>query len=222
MSRRTHGLDDALAAYIEAAWSREPELLARLRAETATLGDDARMQIAPEQGQLMAFLAELIGARRALEIGTFTGYSALAVARALPADGRLVACDVSAEWTAIARKYWAEAGVDEKIELRLAPAVETLQKLIEAGEGGSFDLAFIDADKTSYDRYYEFSLELLRPGGLILIDNVYKGRLAADPERGNAAARAIDTLNRKLRNDKRISLSLVPIADGLTLVRKRA
>ncbi len=169
----------------------------------------------------MALLVELTGARLTLEVGVFTGYSSLAVALALPADGRIVACDVSEEWTAIARRYWAEAGVADKIDLRLAPALDTLDALIAAGEVGTFDFAFIDADKETYADYYERTLELLRPGGLVCIDNVLWGGRVIDPVVGDADTLAIRAFNEKLAIDTRISLSLLSIADGLTLARKR-
>ena len=199
---------------------REPEILARLRAETATLAN-AGMQIGPEQGQLMALLAKLIGARKCIEIGVFTGYSALVVALALPEDGRIVACDVSDEWTAIGRRYWKEAGVEHKIDLRLRRAVRTLESLIEAGESGSYDYAFIDADKPSYDIYYERVLQLLRPGGLILIDNVLWSGKVADQTASDADTDALRRLNAKLHTDERVDVSLLGIGDGLMLVRKR-
>ena len=199
---------------------REPEVLARLRAETATLAN-AGMQIGPEQGQLMALLAKLIGARKCIEIGVFTGYSALIVALALPEDGRIVACDVSDEWTAIGRRYWKEAGVEHKIDLRLRRAVRTLESLIEAGESGSYDYAFIDADKPSYDIYYERVLQLLRPGGLILIDNVLWSGKVADQTVSDADTDALRRLNAKLHTDERVDVSLLGIGDGLMLVRKR-
>ena len=169
----------------------------------------------------LPLLAELIGARRALEVGTFTGYSSLVVALAMPADGKLVACDVSEEFTAIARRYWARAGVAAKIDLRLAPALDTLGKLLADGGAGTFDLAFIDADKKEYDGYYEAVLKLLRPGGLLLIDNVLWDGAVADPKKRDSDTLAIRALNKKLHDDKRISLSLIPIGDGLTLARKR-
>jgi caffeoyl-CoA O-methyltransferase len=178
-------------------------------------------QISPEQGQFMAFLVKLIGARRTLEVGVFTGYSALWVAQALPEEGQIVACDISEAWTAVARRYWKEAGVDDKIELHLAPAAETLNRLIEEGQGGSFDFAFIDADKAGYDTYYEQCLTLLRPGGLIAIDNVLRDGRVIHERPPSEGTRAIQRLNRKLHTDPRIDLSLVPIADGLTLARKR-
>jgi caffeoyl-CoA O-methyltransferase len=195
-------------------------LLVQLRAETSQLAQ-ASMQIGPEQGQFMALLAKLIGARRCLEIGVFTGYSSLVVALALPNDGKIVACDVSEEWTAIARRYWTLAGVDHKIDLRLRRATRTLDELIEAGESGSYDYAFIDADKTSYDAYYERVLTLLRPGGLILIDNVLWSGKVADPAVNDADTVALRELNAKVHRDERVDASLVGIGDGLLLARKR-
>jgi len=220
MSNRTITLDDRLYAYMLAHSLREPDVLRRLRAETLAL-PRATMQIAPEQGQLMALLVRLIGARRIVEIGTFTGYSALAMALALPVDGRLIACDVSAEWTGIARRYWAEAGVAGRIELRLAPALATLDALIAGGGAGTFDIAFIDADKENGLNYYERSLTLLRPGGIVLIDNTLWGGSVADPARTDEETQAIRALNATLHGDERVDLSLVPIGDGLTIARKR-
>lgn len=220
MASRTITLTDALHDYLVRETLREPPLLAELRAETAQ-HPHANMQISPEQGQFMALLVELTGARRALEIGTFTGYSALCVALALPADGRLTACDVSEEFTAVARRYWKRAGVEHKIDLRLAPAVQTLESLLSSGLAGSYDFAFIDADKRSYDAYYEHALALLRPGGLVAIDNVLWGGDVADPGKNDEDTAAIRALNAKVRNDTRVSMSLVPIGDGLMLARKR-
>ena len=220
MSSRTLSLTDPLYDYLIEVSLREPPLLARLRAETEAL-PLASMQISPEQGQFMALLIDLTGARRTLEIGTFTGYSALRVALALPADGRLVACDVSAEYTRVARRYWAEAGVDGKIDLRLAPALETLDSLLEAGQAETFDFAFIDADKENYDGYYERSLQLVRKGGLIAIDNMLWSGSVIDADRQDKETQAIRDLNSKLRHDLRIDLSLLPIGDGLALLRKR-
>jgi predicted O-methyltransferase YrrM len=179
------------------------------------------MQISPEQGQLMALLVQAIGARRAIEIGTFTGYSALWVALALPADGKLVCCDVSAEWTAVGRPYWDKAGVAGKIDLRIAPATETLDRLLAGGGTGAYDFAFIDADKTGYDGYYERCLELLRQGGLIAIDNVLWGGDVADSRKRSADTLALRALNKKLHRDQRVSLSMLPLGDGLTLALKR-
>jgi predicted O-methyltransferase YrrM len=207
-----------IESYIRSVSVREPEILSRLRAETAPL-PHAMMQISPEQGQLMALLARLTGARRYLEIGTFTGYSALAVALALPADGQVVACDINPDWTAIARRYWREAGVAGKIDLRLAPALETLDQMLRE-RVAAFDFVFIDADKENYDAYYERALKLTRAGGLIAIDNVLWGGAVADPARDDAETRAIDALNRKLHADPRVELSLLPVGDGLTLAWK--
>jgi len=220
MASRTIQMTDRLYDYLRKVSLREPPLLAELRAETAKLPLSV-MQISPEQGQFMALLAELIGARRAIEVGTFTGYSALCVALALPADGKLITCDVSEEFTSVARRYWARAGVDGRIELRLAPAVDTLQGLIDGGGACSFDLAFIDADKKEYDDYYERILKLLRSGGLMMIDNVLWSGAVADGRRRDADTVALRALNEKLSTDKRISLSMLPLGDGLTLARKR-
>lgn len=222
MSRRTVSMDDRLYDYLTRAFLREPAVMRRLRRETARLGEGvARMQIAPEQGQLMGLLLELIGARRVIEVGTFTGYSALAMARALPPDGLLIACDVSEEWTRIARRYWSAAGLSRRIQLRLGPGLETLQALLDEGQAGSFDAVFLDADKVHQLRYYELALRLVRRGGLIMIDNVYWGVDAGKRGRGQATAKAIAQLNAKLRTDRRVSTALVPVADGLTLARKR-
>jgi caffeoyl-CoA O-methyltransferase len=218
MSRRSIGLTESLEAYIRTVSLREPDVLRRLREETAAMRG-AGMQISPEQGQFMALLARLIGARRYLEVGTFTGYSALAIALALPADGRVVACDVSREWTAVGERYWREARVDHKIDLRLAPALQTLDALI-AERAATFDFAFIDADKENYDGYYERALVLLRPGGLVAIDNVLWSGAVADPDNRERSTEAIRRLNRKLVADRRVSISMVPIGDGLTLARK--
>ena len=220
MSSRTIPMTDRLYDYLLKVSLREPPLLAALRAETAKL-PMAGMQISPEQGQFMALLAELIGARRAIEVGTFTGYSALCVAQALPHDGKLIACDISEEFTSVARRYWAKSGIADRIELRLAPALDTLKSLLAGGGAGSFDFAFIDADKTQYDAYYEAILKLLRPGGLITIDNVLWSGAVADGRKRDADTVALRALNEKLKTDKRITLSMLPIGDGLTLARKR-
>jgi predicted O-methyltransferase YrrM len=220
MANRTIDLTDRLYDYLLKVSLREPPLLAELRTETAKL-PDAVMQISPEQGQFMALLVELIGARRAIEVGTFTGYSALCVASALPARGKLIACDISEDYTSVGRPYWERAGVAGKIDLRLGPALDTLRSLLADGTAGSFDFAFIDADKKEYDGYYEAILELLRPGGLVAIDNVLWGGAVADSRKRDADTVAIRALNKKLRDDERVSLSLLPIGDGLTLARKR-
>lgn len=220
MDRHNIHLTDALYDYLLEVSLREPPLLARLREETKGLPRSV-MQISPEQGQFMALLVELVGARRVLEIGTFTGYSALVMALALPPDGRIVACDIDEDTTAIARRYWAEAGVADKIDLRLGPAVDTLDALLADGGADSFDFVFVDADKENYDAYYERGLALLRPGGLKVIDNVLWSGAVADPERQDENTRALRALNAKLRDDHRVSLSLLPVADGITLARKR-
>ena len=220
MTRRTIHLTEELYAYLLDVSLREPPVMRRLREETASM-ENASMQIGADQGQFMALLVELMGARNTLEIGTFTGYSALAVALALPDDGRLVTCDVSEEWTAIARRYWEEAGVAHKIDLRLAPALETLDDLLAERRAGTFDFVFIDADKEGYDAYYERALELLRTGGLITIDNTLWEGKVADPEVTDVDTEAIRAINTKLAGDERVTLSLLPVGDGLTLARKR-
>ncbi|MBD2250071.1 class I SAM-dependent methyltransferase [Nostoc parmelioides] len=219
MTTRTLGMAPNLYDYLLSVSLREPEILTELRQETA-LQPMGRMQIAPEQGQFMALLVQLLGAKKTLEVGVFTGYSSLIVALALPAEGKLVACDVNEEFTAIARRYWQKAGVDHKIDLHLAPALETLDKLLVAGEAETFDFAFIDADKSNYDNYYERSLQLIRSGGVIAIDNVLWSGKVADPEIQDNRTKKIRAFNHKLLQDQRITLSLIPIGDGLTLVRK--
>jgi len=219
MSRRTLSVDDALHRYLVEHSLREHPAQVALRDATA-VHPHAGMQISPEQGQFMALLVKLVGARRALEIGVFTGYSALTVALALPDDGRLLACDISEDFTRVGIPFWQQAGVAHKIELRLAPALETLDACIAAGEAGLHDFAFIDADKTGYDAYYERCLQLLRPGGLIAIDNTLWGGSVARPAT-DADTVALQQLNAKLHGDDRIDLSLLPIGDGLTLARKR-
>ncbi|GAB4326368.1 MAG: class I SAM-dependent methyltransferase [Leptolyngbyaceae cyanobacterium] len=221
MSNQTLGLSDRLAEYLKSVSLREPEVLTELRQETSH-HPMSTMQIAPEQGQFMALLVQLMGARKTLEIGVFTGYSALVVALALPADGKVVACDVNEEFTAIARRYWEKAGVTNKIDLHLAPALETLDQLLASGQANTFDFAFIDADKSNYDNYYERALQLVRPGGLIAIDNVLWSGAVADPQIQDTRTNAIRALNQKLHQDERVTLSLIPIADGLTLALKRS
>jgi predicted O-methyltransferase YrrM len=219
MSNRTLNLTDKLYQYILNVSVKETAVQKTLR--TATQGmQQSQMQIAPEQGQFMAFLVKLIGARKCLEVGVFTGYSALSVAQALPADGKVIACDVNQEWTDMARTYWRSAGVENKIDLRIAPALETLQQLLDQGEQSSFDFAFIDADKANYDRYYELSLRLLRSGGLIVIDNTLWGGDVADIRVQDEDTCAIRELNKKILHDRRVDMTLLPVADGLTLVRK--
>jgi len=213
-------LTDRLYEYLQIHSLRETPLQERLRQETAEL-PMAAMQVSPEQGQFMAFLARLMGAKRYLEVGTFTGYSALAMALALPEDGQVVACDVSVDFTEIARRYWDEAGVADKIELHIAPALETLDGLLKKGQAESFDFAFVDADKENQDAYYELCLRLVRPGGLVAVDNVLWGGAVADPDQSDAHTAAIRALNEKLKDDERVDLSLLPVGDGLSLTRKR-
>jgi len=212
-------LPQAVDDYLRTVVARESPLQQRLREETAKLPMGG-MQIGADQGVFLAFLVRLIGARNAIEIGTFTGYSALSVASALAPGGRLVCCDVSEEWTAIARRYWAEAGVADRIELHLRPAQETLALLLRKHGPGSFDFAFIDADKTGYDAYYEACLELLRPGGLIAIDNVLWSGTVADPADQKPDTVALRALTVKIRDDRRVDASLVSLGDGVLLARR--
>jgi predicted O-methyltransferase YrrM len=208
-------LTDALYEYIVAVGTRETAVQRELRAETSQL-PDAGMQIGPDQGALLQMLVRMIGAKRCIEIGTFTGYSALSVALALPKDGKIVCCDVSEEWTAIARRYWKKARVESKIDLRLGPALETLK-----GLKGKFDFAFIDADKPNYSKYYERCLALLRKGGLIAVDNTLWGGSVIDPAKQSENTRALREFNQRLARDRRVDIALVPIGDGLTLAVKR-
>jgi caffeoyl-CoA O-methyltransferase len=220
MSTRTLLLDEEVHRYVLACSPREHPSLAGLREATAKL-PEAEMQIGHDQGQLMALLVRLIGARRCIEIGTFTGYSALAVALALPQDGRLVACDTSKEWTDIGRPFWREAGVESRIDLRLKPALETLDELLAIGGRGTFDFAFLDADKPSYRAYYEKLLELMRPGGLIAVDNTLA--VSGKPivkHRTSSSARALRAFNDHVRDDRRVDLAILSIGEGLTLLRK--
>ncbi|MBW4642884.1 MAG: class I SAM-dependent methyltransferase [Goleter apudmare HA4340-LM2] len=219
MTNQTLGLAQHIYEYLLSISLREPEILTQLRQETAQ-HPMARMQIAPEQGQFLALLVQLIQAKKTLELGVFTGYSALVVALALPNAGKVVACDTSEEFTAIAQPYWQQAGVADKIDLHIAPALETLDQLLRDGEAETFDFAFIDADKSNYDNYYERSLQLVRPGGLIAIDNVLWSGRVADPQIQDNRTKKIRAFNQKLHQDQRITLSLIPIADGLTLARK--
>jgi len=221
MSARTLPLTEPLYKYLLEHSLREPPVLARLRDETQRM-PQASMQIAPEQGQFLALLVRLAGARRCLEVGTFTGYSSTAVALALPADGRIVCMDVSEEYTARARRAWDEAGVAGKIELRLGPARESLAALADEGGAGRYDFAFIDADKGNYVHYYEAALALLRPGGLIAVDNTLWNGAVADPADDSDDTVAIRAFNDAVHGDERVDVSLVPIGDGLTLARKRA
>ncbi len=220
MSRETLGLSADLLAYVHKVGMREDEDLRRLREETAS-HPMAQMQISPEQGQFMTLLLELIGARKTFEVGTFTGYSAMCMAKAMGPAGRIVALDVSEEYTSIARRHWAKAGVSQQIDLRLKPAAESLAAMVAAGEEGTYDFVFIDADKTGYDTYYEYALKLLRAGGLIAIDNVlWSGRVADAAEKSDDTV-ALRNLNAKIVADQRITMCLVPVGDGLTLARKR-
>jgi predicted O-methyltransferase YrrM len=220
MANTSIGLESDVRDYLLRHGVREPELLHRLREETALLPDH-RMQIAPEQGALLALLVELTGARRCLEIGTFTGYSSLVVALAMPPDGTIVCCDVSDEWTSVARRYWAEAGVADRVDLRLAPALETLDELLASGAANTFDFAFIDARKTEYPDYHERVVQLLRPGGLAAYDNVlWSGRVADESEQDEDTL-GLRRLNDRLAADERVSIAMIPIADGVTLARKR-
>jgi predicted O-methyltransferase YrrM len=220
MSPQTLNLTPDLYRYLQSHSLREPDLLRQLRQETQTM-PGAQMQISPEQGQFMAFLVQLMGAHRALEIGVFTGYSSLAVALALPPTGRLVACDINPETTQVARRYWEKAGVAHKIDLRLAPAKDTLNSLLAQGEANHYDFAFIDADKENYLTYYEQCLQLVRPGGLIMVDNVLWGGAVIDAEIQDRSTQAIREFNKKLYQDERITLVMLPLADGVTLAWKR-
>ena len=220
MSRANEYLPENIYDYMNSVSIREPPILRKLREETAShpMGG---MQIPPEHGQFLALLMQLTGARRTLEVGVFTGYSSLAVALALPDDGKILACDVSEEYTSVARRYWKEAGVDHMIDLRLKPALETLHELIAQRQHNRFDFAFIDADKANYEGYYECALELVRPGGLIAIDNVLWHGAVIDPEDNTADTLAIRAINKKLHADSRVAISMLPISDGLTLACKR-
>jgi caffeoyl-CoA O-methyltransferase len=209
---------EEIARYVSEGFTKETAVQKKLRAETAGM-PNGQMQISADQGALMALLVKMMGAKKCLEVGVFTGYSALTVAAALPADGRLIACDVSAEWTAIARRYWKEAGVEGKIDLRLAPAIETLQKMLADGDAGTFDFAFVDADKESYDAYYEAVLKLLRRGGVMLIDNVVGKGIAEGATAGNA--KFIRPLNDKIRDDARVEAAMVAIGGGFMVVWKK-
>ena len=208
-----------LSDYLHSVSLREPEILTQLRQETAQ-HPMGKMQIAAEQGQFMALLVQLIGAKKTLDVGVFTGYSSLVVALALPPDGKAIACEKSEEYAAIARRWWQQAGVADKIDLHIAPAQETLARLLTTGQTNTFDFVFIDADKSNYDNYYEQALQLVRPGGLIAIDNVLWSGRVADPQVQDNRTKKIRAFNQKLHQDPRISLSLVPIGDGLTLARK--
>lgn len=220
MSRTTIQIDEALNDYLREVSVRETDVMTRLREETAEL-EAAMMQISPEQGQLMTLLVELLGVQRALEVGTFTGYSALCIADAMSPGSQLICCDVSEEWTDIARRYWAEADLEDRIDLHLRPAMETLEALVEDGRAGDFDFAFIDADKANYDGYYERCLELVSTGGLIAVDNTLWSGAVVDEANTEESTEAIRALNAKIAEDERVTPSVVPIGDGLTLARVR-
>lgn len=220
MAPRSAFLPEQIQHYIDATTLRDLPVLRELREETASL-PQAGMQTGADQVQFLQLLVRLIGARRCIEVGVFTGYSALGVALALPADGRIIACDVSEDYTAIGRRYWERAGVAKKIDLRLAPATQTLDALLQAGEAGQFDFAYIDADKSGYDAYYERCLQLLRPNGLVTIDNVLWSGEVAKPASTDADTNALRLLNEKIGKDERVDASLIPIGDGLMVVRKR-
>jgi predicted O-methyltransferase YrrM len=220
MSNQTLNLTPELYDYLRENSVREPEVLQQLREQTMKMST-AGMQISPEQGQFMALLIALIGARKTLEIGVYTGYSTLAVALALPADGKIVACDINTDWTRIARRFWEKGGIEQKIDLRIAPAIVTLHKLIAEEQSETFDFAFIDADKVNYLQYYELSLQLVRVGGLILLDNVLWGGDVTDKNIQDENTRAIRELNKKIYTDQRVTISLLPIGDGLTLAMKK-
>jgi len=219
LSNRTLSIDDRVYDYLLSVSLKESDLLTQLREETAGI-EFSEMQIAPEQGQFMALLVKLIGARRALEIGTFTGYSSVVIASALPEDGELVCCDDSEEWTSMARKYWQQAGLENRINFKLGDASKTLQTMVDEGREGTFDFIFIDADKQNYPLYYELSLKLLRAGGLIAVDNTLWSGDVADPGNDEPGTRAIRRFNEMLKQDERVEISLVTIGDGLTLVHK--
>ncbi len=220
MSNKTFTMPDSIYAYMIDVSLREPDVLVRLREETSRLST-SMMQIAPEQGQFMRLLVKALGIKRAIEVGVYTGYSSLSVALAMPEDGRIIACDVNKKWTDIARRYWKEAGVDHKIELKVAPALETLDTLIGEQLQDTFDFAFIDADKTRYKDYYDRVLTLVRPGGLIAIDNTLWTGSVADESNQTESTQAIREVNDLLHTDERVDISLLPIGDGLTLALKR-
>lgn len=220
MSSSTFVISEVLSNYIQKVTLNESDILRELRQETSKLSM-SMMQISPEQGQLMTLLTQLVSAKKIIEVGVFTGYSSLCMANALPDGGKIIACDVSESWTNIAKQYWQKAGVDNKIDLQLAPASDTLQKLIDNGEAGSFDMAFIDADKENYKVYYEQCLNLLRTGGLLLVDNTLWGGSVADLNINDESTSAIRELNQHIANDQRVTSSLVTIGDGLTLVVKK-
>jgi len=220
MANQTLDLSDELYHYLLSVGVREPEVLMELR-EATEAEEQSAMRSAPEQGQFMALLLKLMGASHVLEIGTYTGYATLWMALALPRDGRLVTCDVSERWTFVAHRFWEQAGVQDRIRLHLRPALDTLDDLLDNGAASSFDFAFIDADKENYDAYFEACLQLVRPGGLIAVDNTLWGGSVIDENNHNASTEAIRAFNDKLRDDPRFELAMLPVADGLTLVMKR-
>ena len=220
MSSSTIGLNNELRKYMLDVSFRDDEILKQLREETLTL-KEAQMQISPEQGAFLSILTKILNAKKTLDIGVFTGYSSLVVARELSDDGLVLACDTSIEWTSIAKKYWKLAGVDNKVDLHLAPARETLEKLIEDGQASTYDFSFIDADKINYQSYYEYSLTLVKPGGIIAVDNVLWSGQVIDEYDSEPATRAIRSFNEQLYQDDRVSISMVPIGDGLTLAYKK-
>ncbi|TAM83309.1 MAG: SAM-dependent methyltransferase [Candidimonas sp.] len=221
MSAHSELVSSAVGQYLRQYGSHEPPVLARLREQTAKMPNGG-MQISPEQGQLMRLLVHLIGARRCLEVGVFTGYSSLSVALALPEDGHLVACDISEEYTAVARRHWQEAGVAHKIELRIGAALETLDTLLAAGQAGRYDFAFIDADKSPYPDYFDRALKLVRAGGLIAVDNTLWSGEVANPRTTDATARTLHAFNQKLHADGRVEVAMIPIGDGFTLAWKKS
>lgn len=220
MGNETLLIENTVDSYIKKISLRENEVLARCRKETSNL-EQSRMQLSPEQGQLLSFLVELIKAKKSIEIGTFTGYSALCVALALPEDGCLVACDISERWTSIAQRYWIEAAVEKKIDLRIGPALETLDKLISIEGQSTYDFALIDADKKNYEQYYEKLMILVRSGGLITIDNVLWSGKVADPQNQEETTVSIRSLNERILRDERVTLTMLPVGDGMTVVRKK-
>jgi predicted O-methyltransferase YrrM len=220
MTNVSMGLPPAMQEYLVRHGVREPEILKRLREETALLPQH-NMQIAPEQGALLSMLVELLGAKRCIELGTFTGYSSLVVALAMPPDGTMVCCDISEEWTSVARRYWAEAGVADRVDLRLGPALETLDALLAAGAANTFDFAFVDANKTEYPDYHERIVQLLRPGGLVAYDNVFWEGGVIDESMQDEDTVGVRRLNERLAADERVSIAMIPVADGVTLARKR-
>jgi len=221
MSKNTIQLTESLYEYLLSSSLREPDVLKQLREETKNITLSV-MQISPDQGQFMQLLIKLLSARNCLEIGVYTGYSSLCVALAMPDDGKLVACDIDEDWTAVARKYWARAGVADKIDLRLAPATQTLQQLLDDGKQNSFDFAFIDADKPSYSDYYEYCLKLIRPGGLIAVDNTLWSGSVADNTINDPDTTAIRSFNKNILHDERVDISMLAIGDGITLIHKRS